>query len=182
MTVVLCGAEVLYVLKKSKRKTISAFVNKDGDLEVRTPFGVSDSYVREFLRANEKRICEMLDRHGTRTKYEETLTESRLSELRAMAEGIIPERVKYYADVMNVKPARVRINSAKTRFGSCSGKGSLNFSCRLMAYSAKAVDYVVIHELSHLIHMNHSPEFWRTVEKHMPDYKVAREELKKIPE
>ncbi len=180
-TVIICGIEVSYILKRSKRRSISASVNKDGLLEVRAPFGVSDDFVREFLVSKGDRILLMMEKSASRREYENDLGNTGLAALREMAKAVIPERVRYFSEIMGVRPARVRINAAKTRFGSCSGKGNLNFSCRVMAYSANAVDYVVIHELSHLLHMDHSPEFWRTVEKYMPDYRDAKAELKQIP-
>ena len=161
---------------------MSASVNKDGDIEVKTPYGVSDKIVQEFLLSHEERLVQIIGKSALRREYEDSLGEGGLDRLEAKARAVIPERVKYYSSIMGVAPERVRINHAKTRFGSCSSKGNLNFSCRVMAYSEKAVDYVVIHELAHLLYMNHSREFWKVVEKYMPDYKIARQELKKIPD
>jgi predicted metal-dependent hydrolase len=86
--------------------------------------------------------------------------------------------VEKYAAIMGVFPEHVSINSAKTRFGSCSSKKRLNFSCRLMTYDERAIDYVVVHELAHLKHLNHSKDFWAFVEKFMPDYKERKKLLK----
>ena len=98
--------------------------------------------------------------------------------LRALAKEYIPKRVEYYSKVMGVTPAAVKINSAKTRFGSCSAKNSLNFSLYLMLYDKAAIDYVVVHELCHITVKNHSAEFYRLVEKYMPDYKLRKKLLK----
>jgi predicted metal-dependent hydrolase len=73
----------------------------------------------------------------------------------------------------------VKITSAKTRFGSCSGKNNICFSYILMQYPEQAIDYVVLHELAHTRHHNHGPKFWALVEKYMPDYKQRRQMLKK---
>lgn len=175
------GIPIEYIQKRSKRKSITASVNNDGVLCVRTPHWVSDLIVRQFLLENAEKIIKMTDRARARIEYEKKLEDGKLGEMMKKAEEIIPGRVEYYSGIMGVAPSRVRINFAKTRFGSCSSKGSVNFSCRLMAYSANAVDYVVVHELAHLIHMNHSGEFWKTVEKYIPDYRLCREELKGIP-
>ena len=80
---------------------------------------------------------------------------------------------------MGVQPTGVRITSARTRFGSCSGKDSLCFSWRLMQYPEDAVDYVVVHELAHIVHKNHGPYFWALVGQYMPDYKRRRALLRK---
>ena len=106
------------------------------------------------------------------------LTPEQEREYRRRAAEILPQRVAHYAPLMGVTPTGVKITSARTRFGSCSGKNSLCFSWRLMLYPAEAVDYVVVHELAHIRHHNHSKSFWRTVEQFMPDYKERRKLLK----
>ena len=85
-------------------------------------------------------------------------------------------RVDYYSRLMNVKPTGIKITSAKKRFGSCSGKNSICFSYYLMLYPKEAVDYVVVHELAHIRHHNHSKDFYSFVSEFMPDYK-EREKL-----
>lgn len=180
-SVIFDGLEIFYVHTRSDSRSISATVDKDGILQVRSPRRVGDEVIRRFILDNGSRILGMLDRNRQRAKYEEALGDRGIERLRELARSVIPERVEHFAKIIGVRPSRVRINAATTRFGSCSSKGNLNFSCRVMAYSANAVDYVVVHELCHLIHMNHSPEFWRTVEKYMPDYRAARQELRRIP-
>lgn len=96
------------------------------------------------------------------------------------AERIINERVQYFSEITGHVPKSVKINAAKSRWGSCSAKGALNFSWFLIMANPKAVDYVVIHELSHIAHMNHSPAFWREVAKYEPEYKQRRNELKEL--
>ena len=92
----------------------------------------------------------------------------------------INKRVGEYAHKMGVMPAAVRINSAKARWGSCSSKGNVNFSWRLIMASHHAIDYVIIHELAHLKEMNHSPRFWAIVAEFMPDYKDALASLRSL--
>ena len=79
---------------------------------------------------------------------------------------------------MGIKYGRITIASAKTRFGSCSSKGNISYSYRLMMYPEEAIDYVVVHELAHRIEMNHSPRFYAIVERILPDYKKRRKLLK----
>jgi predicted metal-dependent hydrolase len=71
---------------------------------------------------------------------------------------------------MGVSPAAVKVNSARTKWGSCSGKKNLNFSWRLLMADDPVIDYVVVHELAHLTHMNHSADFWQGVEHILPNY------------
>jgi len=88
--------------------------------------------------------------------------------------------VDFFARQMGVKPSAVKINSARTRWGSCSAKASLNFSWKLMLADKKIVDYVVVHELCHIKEMNHSPQFWSEVEKILPDYQERKAALKLV--
>lgn len=90
----------------------------------------------------------------------------------------IGSRVAYYSKIMGVTVGRITIRNQKTRWGSCSSKGNLNFNYQLYYLPEELLDYVVIHELAHRRHMNHSADFWAEVEKYCPDYKVQRKWLK----
>jgi len=91
-----------------------------------------------------------------------------------LAKKVIIDKVKKYANIMGVTPANVKINSAKTRWGSCSGKNSLNFSWLLVMAEESVIEYVVVHELAHIKEHNHSDKFWKIVASVFPDYKVNR--------
>lgn len=96
---------------------------------------------------------------------------------RKQAARHIPERVTHFAEQFDLKVEKVRITSARTRWGSCSPKGTLSFSWRLMMAPPDVIDYVVIHELAHTVHHNHSKRFWKLVERWLPDYKERRKQL-----
>src|SRR5215211_596298 len=98
---------------------------------------------------------------------------------RARAREVLVERIHYFATEYGFKFQGIKINSARTRWGSCSAKGSLNFSWRLIMAPMESVDYVVVHELVHTQIHNHSKRFWIKVESIMPDYKARRMWLKK---
>ncbi len=83
---------------------------------------------------------------------------------------------------MDVKPIKIGITSAKTRWGSCSGKNSVNFSWKLIMADDKTIDYVIIHELTHIKQHNHSKKFWNIVESIMPDYSEQKKKLKILGE
>ena len=100
------------------------------------------------------------------------------SELRKCAKEILPLKTAYFANLMGLKYGRITITGAKTRFGSCSSKGNISYSFRLMTYPDEALDYVVVHELAHLVEMNHSPRFYNIVEQVLPDYKERKKLLK----
>jgi hypothetical protein len=90
----------------------------------------------------------------------------------------INERILYYANLIGVKPTKVVIKAQKSRWGSCNNKGELTFNWRLVFASEEVIDYVIVHELCHMIHMNHSKQFWDTVKAIVPDYKIRRDWLK----
>ncbi|NLB51362.1 MAG: M48 family metallopeptidase [Syntrophomonadaceae bacterium] len=98
---------------------------------------------------------------------------------RLMAEAYIKLRLQYFQALLNVKPNKVTIKNQKTRWGSCSSKGNLNFNWRIIMAPANVVDYLVIHELCHMTHPNHSKAFWDLVAKIMPDYKERKNWLNK---
>jgi predicted metal-dependent hydrolase len=99
---------------------------------------------------------------------------------RRLAKQLLSERTARFAEHMGVAPTAVRISAAKTRWGSCSARGSINYSWRLVLADDAAIDCVVVHELAHLIEMNHSARFWAIVEGVLPDYRVRRARLKAL--
>lgn len=99
---------------------------------------------------------------------------------RMLAKQLITERVEHCAGLMGVSPVAVKINGAKTRWGSCSAKKSLNFSWRLAMADDAVIDYVVTHELAHISEMNHSARFWAIVADALPDYKERQKMLKEL--
>jgi predicted metal-dependent hydrolase len=131
----------------------------------------------KFVLSNAEWINVHLQRRIEKNKFE-YVGEEKEEELRELAKIIIPRKVAEFADIMGVTPSSVKITGAKTRFGSCSGKNTICFSWRVMLYPEKAINYVVVHELSHILHHDHSKKFWATVEKYMPDYKEAEKLLK----
>ncbi len=98
---------------------------------------------------------------------------------RARAADVLAQRVKIYAAQFGLRVQSIRISSARTRWGSCSSKGTLSFTWRLVMAPLDVIDYVVIHELAHLQVHNHSPAFWSQVEAMLPDYRAHRDWLKK---
>ena len=97
-----------------------------------------------------------------------------------LAEKDIPLWVSEFANEMEVEPTAVRINNAKTRWGSCSAKGSLNFAWRLIMADDEVIEYLVVHELAHMIEYSHSARFWKIVESYIPDYMERKKRLKAL--
>ena len=100
--------------------------------------------------------------------------------LRNRALEVIKERVAYYAAQLHRPQPRVALSNAQTRWGSCSEKTGIRISWRLIHAPPRLLDYVVAHEMAHLVEMNHSPRFWAVVERLCPDYRAARDELRRL--
>ena len=166
-----------FEIKRSKRKTVSLEITRDASILVRAPLKMPREAIDAFVTKNLAWIESHMKRREAKNQRE-NVSDKQREELIDAAKIIIPEKVRYFAEIMRVSPTGLKITSARTRFGSCSGKNSLCFSWRVMLYPEKAVDYVVIHELSHIKHHDHSDAFWKTVEKYMPDYREAEKLLK----
>jgi len=169
-----------YSVVRSDRRTLAIEITKTLEVLVRAPKRATDEEIRLAVEKHaawiEKNIEVRRLRNEARTAYE--LTDGDISELTALAKKVIPPKVEHYAKLMGVKPKSVKITSAQSRFGSCSGQNGLCFSYILMRFPEEAIDYVVVHELAHIKHHNHSKSFYALVGKYLPDYK-AREKLLK---
>ena len=167
-----------YTLIRSSRRTMALEITRDGRLLVRAPQRASQAVIDRFVASHADWIAAHLEKQRQRAQAHPPLTEDEIAALRQKARDILPGRVAHYAERMGVTPTGVKITGAKTRFGSCSAKNSLCFSLYLMAYPDAAVDYVVVHELAHIRHKNHSPAFYAEVARVMPDYRERRKLLK----
>lgn len=169
--------EVVY----SNRKSIAIQIKPNGTVVLRAPYGVPKKEINRILEEKRSWIEEHLQevvKHREQQRAVPELSKEEIDELADKALKYIPERVKYFAPIVGVNYSRITIRNQKTRWGSCSTKGGLNFNCLLMLMPPEVIDYVVVHELCHRKEMNHSPAFWEEVEKVLPDYKVAKKWLK----
>ena len=168
---------------RSNRKTVAIQVNSDLSVTVRAPRSVSEKDIEEILKKKEAWISKHIEKiKETKERVEaeptEKLTREKVIALAEEALKVILERVEYFAKVIGVTYGKITVRNQKTRWGSCSSKGNLNFNCLLMLAPPEVLDYVVVHELCHRKQMNHSKAFWLEVEKVLPDYKEARKWLK----
>ncbi len=167
---------VSYQIIRSNRKTIGIQIMPDGSVVVRCPKRMRLDEIRRFVESK----SDWIEKHlaGRDMIAPEKLTEQEIRLLREKTRQLVTERVKHYAPIIGVKYNQIAIRTQRTRWGSCSSKGNLNFNCLLGLTSPEVLDYVVVHELCHLIELNHSKQFWDAVERTMPDYKVHRKWLK----
>lgn len=168
---------------RSNRKTVAIQVNSDLSVTVRAPRSVSEKDIEEILKKKEAWISKHIEKiKETKERVEaeptEKLTREKVIALADEALKVIPERVEYFAKVIGVTYGKITVRNQKTRWGSCSSKGNLNFNCLLMLAPPEVLDYVVVHELCHRKQMNHSKAFWLEVEKVLPNYKEVRKWLK----
>lgn len=168
-----------YTLIRSGRKTVAVQVTRELEVIVRAPQRMPGREVDAVVA----RYAAWIDAHlakqrqaAQRARPEPTQAEA--TALQAQARAILPGRVRHFASLMGVVPTGIKITSARTRFGSCSGRDSLCFSWRLMRYPTEAIDYVVVHELAHIVHKNHSAAFYALVEEHMADWRARRAMLR----
>ena len=166
-----------YEIIRSSRRTIAIQITPDGRVIVRSPRHMSRNSVDEFVRSKQVWIEKHLAIRQTRPAPP-PLTREQLQTLAEEALAFIPDRAAYYAPLVGASYGRITIRAQRSRWGSCSSKGNLNFNCLLMLVPAHVLDYVVVHELCHLRELNHSPRFWAEVERILPDYKVIRTWLK----
>lgn len=166
-----------YKVVYSGRKTIALCIKDDG-LVVKAPYGTSEKRILEVIEKHKTWVEKHLAKREARVAARASLTDEKIAELKKLAKEILPIKTAYYAQKMGLKYGRITITSAKTRFGSCSSKGNISFSYRLMLYPEEAIDYVVVHELAHIVELNHSKRFYSVVERVLPDYKARAKLLK----
>lgn len=167
-----------YQWVRSNRKTTAIQINEKGDIIVRSPYSVSRRKVEQMLREKQ----DWIEKHQKAIKERENsrreMTEQERREGIERAKQILPARIQYYAKIMGVTYGRITLREQKTRWGSCSSKGNLNFNWKLALMPDEILDYVVVHELAHRMEMNHSDKFWKIVENVLPDYRERRKWLK----
>jgi predicted metal-dependent hydrolase len=169
-----------YTVIRSKRKTVSIEVRPEG-VFVRAPKRCSDDEIRRIVEEKSGWIRKKLSELEARAKAAEgagPFSDEEIGELYKKARAYLPERVGHYASLIGVRPGRITIRCQKTRWGSCSAKGNLNFNCLLMLCPPEVIDSVVVHELCHLKEMNHSARFYGLVRGYCPGYDRCRRWLK----
>ena len=170
-----------YKIIRSDRKTLSLQVTGECEIIVRAPKRYSERKIEKFISEHEDWLEKALARQQSVKDSKIELSDDDIKYLKKLAGEILPKKVEYYASVMGVEPQNVKITSAQKRFGSCSSKNNICFSYILMLYSEEAVDYVVVHELAHTVHHDHSRQFYAFVENVLPDYR-KREKLLNGPQ
>ncbi len=164
-----------YKLIRSNRKTISLEISRNLQMIVRAPKMMPLKNIESFVLNHENWI----QRHIKKIEEKNKDTRQRDPEqLKKDLREVIPQKVDFYAALMQLSPTSIKFNGAQKRFGSCNRNNGLNFSYILMEYPEKAIDYVVVHEIAHIKYKNHGKDFYALVEKYIPDYKERIKLLK----
>jgi len=216
--------DIEYTLRRSRRKTASIYVERDGHVSVLVPEELDESQVEDLLESKRKwiyrNLAEWEDLNATRVQREFVNGEGFLYLGRSyrlkvvddqeqplmLKDGYfcllsnnghlpdaeaafkkfyrekgrirIPERVAFYQDRMGVSSRTSKVMELKNRWASCTPDGNLNFHWKCMMAPQSVIDYIVVHELAHLIHPNHTQAFWNEVDKVLPDYSERKEWLR----
>lgn len=168
--------DIRYYIKRSRRKTISVEIEPDLSVLIRAPYYASRADIDKFLQNSDGWIKKHREEAAKKMREKADIQKLSMDGIRQLAKEAkkdIPERVRHFAPLIGVSYGGITIRNQKSRWGSCSSKGNLNFNCLLMLAPPEHRDYVVVHELCHLKEMNHSKRFWSEVEKILPDYKES---------
>lgn len=169
--------KIPYRVIRSSRKTMAIQITPQGEVLVRCPQRMGMDAIRAFVESK----TGWIENHLAKRSVAPTLPAFTDGEIRSLAQEalkVIPERVAHFAPLVGVTYSRITIRNQRSRWGSCSGKGNLNFNCLLMLTPPEVQDYVVVHELCHRKEMNHSRAFWAEVARVLPDYQERRKWLK----
>lgn len=167
-----------YELIRSRRRTLALEIASDGRLLVRAPLRLSQARIDAFVTAHEDWIARHREIQCQRAAQRPPVpTEAAVEALKERARAILPEKVAFWSEKMGLRPTGVKITAARKRYGSCSAKNSLCFSCFLMNCPDEAVDLVVVHELCHIREKNHGPAFYALLERYLPDWRERKKQL-----
>lgn len=171
-----CGVQRLKVIR-SRRKTISLDINYRNEVTIRVPYYTDRNQILQFVEEREGWIeanAYLIQEKQAEAERQGILTEEGLEKLKQQAARLIPQKVQYYAAQMGVSYGTVTLRMQKTKWGSCSGRGNLNFNILLLLAPPEILDYVIVHELCHRKYMDHSAAFWNEVKKYIPDCAARR--------
>lgn len=171
------GNAFQYRVIRSDRRTVALQISPDGVVTVRCPRRMGAETIREFVKSKSAWIEKHLTKKAEQPRLP-AFSDGEIQSLVHQAREVLPKRVAFYAGLVGVTYGNVTIRTQRTRWGSCSSKGNLNFNCLLMLVPPEVMDYVVVHELCHRKEMNHSSRFWAEVAAVLPDYGARKQWLR----
>ena len=166
----------------SSRRTISLQVSPDGVVVVRAPYRTGETEIRQILQSKRSWIERALQRQKTQKENRagiRPLNQAEAEQLKKQAKAYFAGRIAFFEPLVGVKATRLSIRLQKTKWGSCTKDGHVSLNALLLLAPPEVSDSVVVHELCHLLHMNHSPAFYREVRRVYPDYDVCHDWLRR---
>lgn len=165
-------------LQRGKRKTLVLSITQEGHLLIKAPLQMPEKEIERFIGQRRYWIYKQTKRILQENASRVVRSEEEVQELKEQAREVLTKRTDYYKEILKVDYQRIRIGDQKTRWGSCSSRGTISYNWHLVLMPERIMDYVVVHELCHLVEMNHSPAFWKKVSEILPDYEERRKWLK----
>ena len=167
------GEIISYELIRAKIKNLYIYI-KEGKVIVKAPMKLKEENIYKFVDKKAKWIYQNIKKEKEKIKLEEKIEQKDIDRL----ELIVKNSIEKYSKLLKTKPNKVRIKDLKYAWGSCSSNKNISINMKLANKNEKTIEYVVLHEMCHLKHMNHSKKFWNLVEKYMPEYKEHKKMLK----
>lgn len=167
------GEKIPYEIIRSKIKNM--YINiKYGEVIVKAPIKLQEKYIIEFVNKKSKWIYEKVKETQKKKQDKMEIEEKDIQKL----EEVVKKSIQEYSKLLSVTPNKVRIRDIKYAWGSCSSKRNITINKQLALKGESEIKYVVLHEMCHLKHMNHSEQFWNLVESYMPNYKIYIKKLR----
>ena len=175
----LCGRRLNYTMASGgRRRNLRVTIKPGGILAVAKPNFISDRAAEDFLLRKAAWILKTIDKMSCRRNFLNNGNRADYERLAPAARQLAAQRLAFFNASYNLKFGRVAIRDQRTRWGSCSHKGNLNFNYRIALLPPHLSDYIIVHELCHLRHLDHSRRFWDLVGQVLPDYAALRRELR----
>jgi len=173
------------IVKRKQMKNLNLVIGKDQRVRVTIPASrlrvVTQRQIENILKERFDFVMSAIDKYKKQgEKYPDLFefSDEHYRQYRKQAQELIKSKVDYYCRKQNFQYNRLSIRNQKTRWGSCSEDGNLNFSYKLIFLTPEEQDYIVVHELCHLEEQNHSRDFWSLVERILPNYRVAHKSIR----
>ena len=171
--------EIEIQIKRSSRRTLSLQITREGQVVVHCPFSTTKEQIQMFVDEHRQWIGENLEQVKRRLTKRPVMTSEQVWKAKSLARMTLSAKVRFWAAKMGVTYGTISIRQQATRWGSCSSRGNLNFNWTLILTPEPLQDYVVVHELAHIRHHDHSPAFYREVEAYLPDWRARRALLRR---
>lgn len=167
-------------IMRSKRRTLALTVNHEGVVVIKAPQKMANGQILDFVEQKKRWIQKNIEKAiNTKAKTATlNISKEKIDIIKKRALEVLIDEVKKSANQMKLEPLQIKTTSASTMWGSCTSDNVIRLNWRLLLVPQECREYVIIHELAHIEHKNHSKDFWLLVEQYCQDYKELRQKLK----